>query len=263
MKSILKEWFRGLEHRYEERPRQYQQPPTVIRGYFDELFLGGDVVFLYAHPQIGATALLLKLLLEFSESERPVLYASSRTDPMNFMTRLMAAATGVPLSRLAAGQLFSSDFCHLTKYAASLFDTNIFHAVHYEMDPLEISQKMRLWRYQHNNHRGLLLYDDYADLSISGPGDFERNIADLKSLAQETSTLLVVSVRLGNGPYMDYDLDRLFTVEEWPGEQFAKRVVMRKEGERIAARMISCPEQSGRALWLGYNRQTDSLEYFL
>ncbi|MFO7578005.1 MAG: DnaB-like helicase C-terminal domain-containing protein [Pelovirga sp.] len=262
MRPLLKEWFRGLERRYEERPRQYSQPPAVIRGYFDDLFQGGDVVFLYARPQTGATALLLKLLLEFYKAERPVLYASSRVAPMNFMTRLMAAVTGVPLSRLAVGQLFQSDFCDLTKRAAGLTDSNIYHAVHYEMDPLEVSQKMRLWRYQQNNHRGLMLYDDYADQSHKDSVALERNIDSLKLLAQQTHTLLVVLVKLGDVP-VDYALDQLFSFAEYPGEQFAKRVVMKNQEDGMAVRMMSCPDQSGYELRLGFNPETGSLEYFL
>lgn len=262
MKPLLREWFRGLERRYEDYPRQFEQPPTVIRGFFDDLFQGGDVVFLYARPQTGATALLLKLLLEFYKAERPVLYASSRVDPMNFMTRFMAAATGVPLSRLAVGQLFGSDFCDLTKHAAGLTDSNIYHAVHYEMDPFEVSQKMRLWRYQQNNHRGLLLYDDYVDQSLTDSVDVERNIDSLKSLAQETNTILVVLVKLGDVP-VDYDLDQLFSFEGYPGEQYAKRVVIKNQGDEVAVRMMSCPDQSGHGFRLGYNQQTGSLEYFL
>ena len=255
MKPLLKEWCRGLERRYDEHPRQFEHPPAVIRGYFDDLFQGGDVIFLYARPQTGATALLLKLLLEFYKAERPVLYASSRVDPMNFMTRLIAAATGIPLSRLAVGQLFGSDWCNLTKHAAGLIDSNIYHAVHHEMDPLEISKKMRLWRYQQNNHCGLLLYDDYAGQSLTDFVDVEQNIDSLKSLAQETNTLLVVLVKLGDVP-VDYDLDQLFSFEEYPGEQFAKRVVIKNQEDGVAVRMMSCPDQSGYELRLGFNPET-------
>lgn len=263
MRPMLNEWFRGLERRYEEYPRQFDQPPAVIRGYCDDLYIGGDVVILYARPQTGATALLMKLLLEFYEAERPVLYASSHVDTMNFMSRLMAAATGIPLARLVAGQLFTRDFATLTKCAAGLIDSTIFHGGSFEMDPLEISQKMRLWRYQQSNHRGLLLYDDFADDSISNSEDFERNIADLKFLAQETNTLLVVTVKLGAVSEGEDHLDRLFIFKDYPGEQFAKRIVMKNEDNTVAVRMMSCPHQAGHGFRLGYNRQTDSLEYFL
>jgi replicative DNA helicase len=209
------------------------------------------------------TALLLKLLLEFSGSERPVLYASSLMDPMKFMTRLIADMTGIPLARLMDGQLFGNDWCNLTKYVGRLLDGNIFHASHHLMDALELGQKMRLWRYQQNGHRGLLLYDDYADLSITDPGDFEQNIADIKFLAKETNTLLLVTVRLGEVPFQEYDLERLFAFEYLPGEQFSKRIVIKREEDKVSVRMMSCPEQSGRALGLGYNKEKDSLEYFL
>jgi replicative DNA helicase len=235
----------------------------VIKGFFDELFHGGDVVFLYSRPQTGITALQLKLLLEFSESERPVLYVSSRTDPMKFKTRIVSMMTGIPLTRLMDGQLFGSDLCALTKFFGRLLNGKTFHASHHLMDALEVRQKMHLWRYQQNVHRGLLLYDDYVDLSITDPGDFEQNIADLKSLAKDTNTLLLVTVRLGEVPFQDYDFDRLFSFKEFPGEQFAKRVVMKREEDKVVVRVMSCPEQSGRALELGYNWEKDSLEYFL
>jgi hypothetical protein len=259
----MKEWFRFLERRYEDRPRQFEQPPTLIRRYCDELFQGGDVVFLYARPQVGTTALLLKLLVEFSDVDRPVLYASDRTDSMQFMARLMTMIAGISLTRLVDGQLFSVDWGVLTKCALRLSESNIYYADHYELDPLEISQKMRLWRYQQKNHRGLLLYDDYTDQSLMGSADVERTIGDLKLLAQETNSLLVVTVKLGDVPLPDDDLERLFSFTEYPGEQFSNRIVMKNVEDGVVVRMMSCPNNSGYELRLGYNQQTDALEYFL
>lgn len=69
MRPLFTDWFRVIEKRYESRSKQYAKSPCLLAKRLTASLNPGEVAFLFAEPQTGSTALLLKILEEYQSSD--------------------------------------------------------------------------------------------------------------------------------------------------------------------------------------------------
>ena len=163
MYPLVREFFRVIEKRYDLRPKQYRERDCRLANLTYKMLKPGEVSWLFAEPQAGTTAFFIKLLEEYCQYGLPVLFASSKIDRVEFISRMAASYTGFPLSTIQRGGFSQKHFPTLITCAGHLREQEIFFSNEHDLDSLKVQQKMRLWKNK-EKRRGIFLFDDYCEM---------------------------------------------------------------------------------------------------
>ena len=144
-KDILKDWFKMTEKKYESALTMAGTRSFHLGYKIRDSLKPGDVSFLFSAPKMGATAILLKIIEEYNEAEFPILYVNSEMERTEFITRLLASHTGLPLAYLRRATLYEDDWAKLTMCGASILEDFIYFSTDYQVDQLSLQRGMGLY----------------------------------------------------------------------------------------------------------------------
>ena len=137
IKSLLNNWFVLTEKKYEEGLVTVGSRSFRIGSKVHSTLKTGEICWFFSVPQLGATATLLKIIEEYLQIEKTVLYANSVLEKGEFAARLIASHTGLPLDYLNNGTLFIDDWPKLTMSAAQLMQ-DVYFSDNYHPDELSL-----------------------------------------------------------------------------------------------------------------------------
>ena len=198
-KSLLKDWFKMTEKKYESALTMAGTRSFYLGYKIRDLLKPGDVSFLFSAPKVGATAILMKIIEEYNEAEFPILYVNSEMERTEFITRLLASHTGLPLTSLRRATLYEDDWAKLTMRAAALLEDYIYFSNDYQVDYMSLCRNK--WLYLNGKkERGLVVFDNYLEMDALDGSRLQSEGKKLRKIAIECDVPIIATVRL---PSMD------------------------------------------------------------
>jgi len=137
IKSLLNNWFVLTEKKYEEGLVTVGSRSFRVGNKVHSALKAGEICWFFSAPQLGATATLLKIIEEYLQVKKPVLYVNPVIERSKFAARLIASHTGLPLDYLSNGTLFDDDWPKLTM-SAGLLMQNVYFSDNYHPDELSL-----------------------------------------------------------------------------------------------------------------------------
>jgi replicative DNA helicase len=197
MKPLVKDFFREIEKRYDSRLRQFRVKDCRLANLVYQMLNPVEVSWLFAEPQAGTTAFFIKMLEEYCHYGLPVLFSSSKIDRVEFVSRLTASYTKLPLSTIQRGSLSQKHFPTLITCGSHLQEQEIFFSNEHNLDSLKVQQKMRLWKNK-EKRRGIFLYDDYCEMEEIDIPKLEGLRNHLKKTAIDCNVPIIAHVKINS-----------------------------------------------------------------
>lgn len=167
-------------------------------------FRGGQMIIVAARPAMGKSTLALDFCRSVSVKHgiTSVVF-SLEMSQSDIAVRLLSAESGVPMSRMLAGELTDRDWNKVSDTAGRIGEAPLFIDDSANLTMTEIRSKCRRLKQQHN--LGLIVVD-YLQLMTSGTRVESRQqevsslSRNLKLLAKEVDVPVVAVAQLNRGP---------------------------------------------------------------
>lgn len=206
--------FKTLEVHIDEAMRAIEElicHPGMLRGLssgypkLDQLsagLQGGEMFIIAARPSMGKTSFLMNMVEHISiDQNKPVAFFSLEMSASVLVQRLIAARSGVNMSKLKSGMLNREQMRAVTTACGQMQGANLIIDETPGLDIMEFRAKARRFKKQHDIQ---LIAIDYLQLMTSGTKRAKDNrqieiaeiSAGLKGVAKELNVPVVVLAQL-------------------------------------------------------------------
>jgi replicative DNA helicase len=164
---------------------------------------GGDLIIVGARPGMGKSSFLHGIFAESSRAGVPVALLSIEEGDEQVTQRLVAAETGIPYERIAAGNIYANElqaFTDATNQVINRWPSVIDSSP--ELTPMDVRVKLRRFQFEYGIELAMI---DYIQLMTGGPKFAKSDnrvqeisfiSRELKKIARELNIPIVAAAQL-------------------------------------------------------------------
>ena len=193
--SLLKDFFKIIEKNYEERPQKYSKGSDLLAKYSNKWIKPDEVALLFSDPGSGSTNLLIKLMEEYIQQERPLLFSSPTLDRLNVVSRIIAKGANIPINRLLSGNIYEDEWPKLVQMAGKLQNGEIYFSDGHWFDAFELEDMMTLWE-DNDDQRGIFIFDDCCEIEPMSLNSLEHLRQKIKKSIFDCHVPVIANVKV-------------------------------------------------------------------
>lgn len=193
--SLLNEFFKIIERKYEERPQKYSRGTDLLAKYSNKWIDPGEVALFFSEPGSGSTNLLIKLMEEYVQQNRPLLFSSPTLDRLNVVSKIIAKGANIPIKRLLVGDLCEEEWPKIVKMAMQLQEGEIYFSDGHWFDAFELEDMMTLWE-DDEKQRGIFIFDDCCEIESISLNNLEHLKQKIKKSIFDCHVPVIANVKV-------------------------------------------------------------------
>ena len=195
IKSFIDDCLQHIDKKHEERSGKYSKGSELLAKYTNKWIRPGDVALLFSESGSGSTNLLTKLMEEYVQQERPLLFSSPTLDRLNVVSRIIAKGANIPIKRLLAGNIYEDEWPKIVRMALQLQEGEIYFSDGHWFDAFELEDMMTLWE-DNEKQRGIFIFDDCCEIEPMSLNNLEHLRQKIKKSIFDCHVPVIANIKV-------------------------------------------------------------------